>query len=792
MPSSFISLIITTLSLILGIVGILFFKKKLFYFEIKASLNYQLFLVSVPRDFVSETEKNQELQNFILPFQQLIEQFSHYDKTIVLELANPYASEEIRFYVAINKKDADLLIKITTSLFPFAKIEPVEDYTVFAPQGKIIGGILKLKQSFVLPLKTFLNAKEDSLATLINAFSKTNRNEGMGLQIIFQAEKTKKDKFLNNVKKNLLEGKTLNEALAAPTTLIKESFKNQFSQSDNNNPEKQKPKIVDETLVKLVEEKSHYPLYNVNIRFVISAATKERAEELFSHLKEAFNAFYNPLGNDFTITKITGGANLKQLIYDFSFRNFRNSQALCLNSVELASIYHYPHPLINNPRVRWLKARSGSPPLNLPSEGTILGISFFEDQEKEVRIKDDDRRRHIYAIGQTGTGKTTLLKSAFIQDIERGKGGAFIDPHGDAAYDILGLIPSSRKNDVIYFNPGDYQYAMGINILEINNRYSFQKNFIINELLEIVDKLYDLKVTGGPIFEQFFRYSLQLLLDDELETHTLSDMVRIFTDSDFRNRLIATTPNPLVKTFWEKQALELKGDLDLTQMSAYIVSKLTPFLANDLIRPIINQKKTTLDFRKIMDEGKILIVNLAKGILGNINSYLMGMLIVTELTMAAFSRQDIPEEERRDFYLYIDEFQNVTTDTISTILSEARKYRLNLFVGHQYLAQLREDILKAVFGNVGTIISFRVGNEDAEILAKYFAPVFSAGDLINLDNFHAYLKLMVDGQTTRPFSMRLLKPQKPDLRLAQEIQEISNHQYARLRSEIEKEIKQNY
>jgi len=248
----------------------------------------------------------------------------------------------------------------------------------------------------------------------------------------------------------------------------------------------------------------------------------------------------------------------------------------------------------------------------------------------------------------------------------------------------------------------------------------------------------------------------------------------------------------MVKSFWEKQAIELKGEWALPQMSAYIVSKLTPFLANDLVRPIVNQKKTTLNFRQIMDEGKILIVNLAKGILGDVNSYLMGMIIVAKLTMAAFSRQDLPEEQRRDFYLYIDEFQNVTTDSIATIFSEARKYRLDLFVGNQYLAQLKEEILKAVFGNVGTIIAFRVGNEDAEFLGKYFAPVFSASDLINLDNFNAYLKLLINGQVVRPFNIKLLKPIKSDLSWAKQLEQLSNQKYCRFRQEIEQEIRKYY
>jgi len=333
--------------LVLGI-GLLYLfiliKKKIFHFEIKTSLNYQLFLISVPRDFSSEEEKRKEMKDFISPFEQLIEKFSHYNKNIVLELVNSHDSEEIRFYLAISRKDTDLLTKITSSLFPFAKIEPIEDYTIFAPKGQTIGGILKLKESFVLPIKDFSSAKEDALATLLNAFSKTTKEEGMGLQIIFQADKTKKDKIFATVRKGLLEGKTLKEALAALSTIVKDSFRKQLSQSEKDKLEKQKPKIVDESLVKLVEAKSQHPLYNVNIRFLVSAITQERAEELFSHLKEAFNAFYNPLGNDFLVNKIKAGRSLKQLVYNFSFRHFRNSQICSLNSLELSTIYHLPYP----------------------------------------------------------------------------------------------------------------------------------------------------------------------------------------------------------------------------------------------------------------------------------------------------------------------------------------------------------------------------------------------------------------------------------------------------------------
>ena len=761
--------------------------------DIKNTVNYRLFLVKVPREFTSEEDKKKGVKEFVAVFEQLLEQFNHYKKDLVLEIADSYNAEEIKFYCAINRKDSDLFAKVVSSLYPFSQIEIVKDYTIFAPDGIVSGGILKLKEHFVLPLRTFKEMQEDLLATVVNAFSRTTDKEGLALQIVFHPANDYKKTF-TDVIKALKEGKSLKEAIVSPQKVVADSLKNAFNpnQAKEKEEEQSKPKIIDENLIKIIEEKSQYPLFEVNIRLLASSNSQERSDELIGHLEEAFNACNYPLGNQFEFIKFKSQRALKNLIYNFSFRKFNLREATYLNSVELATIFHFPHPLINNSRICWLKARSAPPPLNLPQEGVILGVSTFEDREVKVRIKDVDRRRHVYVIGQTGTGKTTLLKSAFVQDIKDGKGGAFIDPHGDAAEDILGLIPENRKEDVIYFNPGDPQYVLGLNILDWDTRYTFQKTFVINELLDIVDKLYNLKLTGGPMFEQYFRYSLQLLLDDREHIYTLSDMVRVFQDDEFRDALLAVNPDPLVRGFWEKQAIKLKGEWSLAEMSAYIVSKLTPFLANDLVRPIVNQKKSALDFRKIMDEGKILIVNLSKGVLGNINSYLIGMLIVTKLTMAALSRQDIPEENRRDFYLYIDEFQNVTTDSISTIFSEARKYRLNLFVGHQYLAQLKEEIMKSVFGNVGTIISFRVGSDDAEKLAQYFVPVFSAADLLNLDNFNAYIKLLIDNQVTRPFNIRLLKPEKPNPQLAEEIKQLSNQKYARLRQEVEQEIRQNW
>ena len=780
-------LVIILFVIALSILFFFFIRKKFFHLEIKKSLNYQLFLITIPRDFSSiEQEKQKTFIDFVSIFEQALESLSRYKKEIIFEIAVHNSSQEICFYAACLKKDAEFFEKTLSSLFPYAVIEPVDDYTIFSPQGKVVGSEFTLKEQFVLPIKTFKSFDQDPLTTIVNAFTKiVPQGEGAAFQIVIKPDTIGMKKKFIGIKKALLQGKSLDQAILKPSSLVKESFKKEST-------EELKPKPVDENLIKLIDEKSQFPLFFLNARLLASAHTKERAQELLSHLEASFSSFSNPMGNSLSIRKIKTKQGLKKLVYDFSFRLFRRKKSVLLNSLEVATIFHFPHPFLENSRLKWLNARSAPAPLNLPGKGTILGINLFQREKKEVRILDEDRRRHVYIIGQTGTGKTSLMKNMFIQDVAAGKGACYIDPHGDTAEYLMGLIPKSRHKDVIYFNPGDFERSFGLNMLEWDKQYPFQKSFVTNELLEILDKLYDLKTVGGPVFEQYFRNALLLLLDDTEETYTLGDVPRILINPDFRKSLLEKTPNPMVKEFWEKEAEKAGGELALANVAPYINSKLNPFLANDLVRPIISQKKSSIDFRKVMDEEKILIINLSKGLLGDINSYLLGMIIVGKLMMASFSRVDIPEDQRKDFYLYIDEFQNITTDTISTIFSEARKYHLNLTVANQFLGQLKEPILKSVFGNVGTIVSFRVGNEDSEFLTKYFAPVFSAYDLINLDNFNAYIKLTIQGQVSRVFNMKIKKPIDSDLGQLESLKQLSSSKYARPRNEIEEEIRKGY
>ena len=355
-------------------------------------------------------------------------------------------------------------------------------------------------------------------------------------------------------------------------------------------------------------------------------------------------------------------------------------------------------------------------------------------------MKEDDRRRHIYTVGQTGTGKSTLIKNMAVSDIENGKGVAIIDPHGDLIDDVLSLIPKNRHNDVIVFDPSDILRPIGLNMLEYDLSRPEEKTFIVNEIQGIFNKLFSAE-TMGPMFEQFMRNALLLLMDDAAnEPPTFLEVPKIFTDVDYRTRKLANCQNPVVKDFWEKEAIMVGGEASLQNMTPYITSKFNNFIANDYLRPIITQPKSTLNFRELMDNGKILLVNMSKGKIGDLNANLLGMIIVGKILMAALGRADMPMEKRRDFNLYIDEFQNFTTDSIATILSEGRKYRLNLIIGHQFISQIQEKIRDAVFGNVGSIIAFRVGPDDAEFLEKQFTPTFTKNDLINIDNYNAYAK----------------------------------------------------
>ena len=413
----------------------------------------------------------------------------------------------------------------------------------------------------------------------------------------------------------------------------------------------------------------------------------------------------------------------------------------------------------------------------------------FRNANRLFGIKRVDRRQHMYVVGKSGTGKTTLLKNMIVQDIVAGHGVCFIDPHGSDVVDILANIPPERYGDVIYFDPASTERPMALNMLEYDPRFPEQKTFVVNEMFSIFQKLYGANPESmGPMFEQYFRNATLLVIEDPDSGSTLIDVSRVMSNKAFRDLKISRCKNPVVVQFWREVAEKAGGEASLANIVPYITSKFDVFLANDIMRPIIAQEKSSWNFRDIMDNKKIMLVNLSKGRLGDINANLIGLIIVGKILMAALSRVDSLGKDLPPFYLYIDEFQNITTDSIATILSEARKYRLALTVAHQFIKQLDEKIKDSVFGNVGSVAAFRVGAEDAEYLEKQFAPVFTAKDLMNLDNYNAYLKLLAHGKTVKPFSMETIAPAHGNSAQVDQLKELSYLKFGRERSAVEAEV----
>ena len=748
--------------------------------KVSGGLGLQLFLVSIPES-IKETENPTEARkNFIAQMEKFLVGLSGLKKgdSFSLELACHNDGSEIFFYIAFPRKSAQLLESQLHGAFPEAKIDKVNDYNIFHPEGTSRGASLGLAKNQFLPIKTYQKLESDPLETITSAFSKINEyGEGAALQLVLRPAGKKLEGPIHKVIEKLKEGRPRKEVLGEKN--IAEEAISIFKASGKKSEEKISAPVYDEGLVKRLEGKAAKPIFDINARLIVSAGTPDEADRIMKEFEAGFYQFTDPEGNGIKPINIFG-KSFKQLVENFSFRLFDQTRAVALNVEEIVSLYHFPY------------SKKAAPQVNLPKEGILIGKSAFRGEEREVRIKKDDRRRHFYTIGQTGTGKSVLLQNMIAQDIRNGEGVAVIDPHGELIEKILELIPRERAEDVIYFDPGDTAYPMGLNMLEYDPRFPEHKTLIVNELLDIFNKLFNMATAGGPMFEQYFRNAALLVMEDPESGNTLLEIEKILADKSFRDYKLSKSKNIVVDMFWRQIAEKAGGEASLQNMVPYVVSKFDTFLANDIMRPIIAQEKSSFNVREAMDNKKILLLNLSKGRLGELNSSLLGLIMVGKILMAALSRVNMPEAERQDFYLYIDEFQNVTTKSIATILSEARKYKLDLILTHQFIGQLEEDIQKAVFGNVGSICSFRIGSDDGEYMEKQFAPTFIAPDLLNIDNRNAYLKLLVDGQTTKPFNIKTIAPEKGNPEMAEYIKQLSRSKFARPREGVEEEIRKRH
>ncbi|MBI3397023.1 type IV secretion system DNA-binding domain-containing protein [Candidatus Woesebacteria bacterium] len=672
--------------------------------------------------------------------------------------------EDIRFYVWCPKKLRDLLEKSINGAYPDAEILEVPEYNIFTTDGKVAYKSLQLRKSNFYPIKTFKELTTDPMSALTSALAKMGKGEAAAIQMLVSPTEIpwqkEGSKFIADTKKN------------------------------ESDPEKAKFSVPAKTL-EAVENKISKPGFETTIRIAVVSPSEEIAKSHLSNISSALEQFSGEL-NGLKGRKIWKKGDFME---DFLYRyqpmfNFWQNHASVFNSEELASIYHYPNRQITTPHVFWIYSKTAPAPAEIPTAGQFIGFSDYRGIRKPVYISNEDRLRHTYIIGKTGTGKSELLKEIILQDIREGKGVCFMDPHGDAVEEILRLVPPERAEDVIYFDPGDTERPMGLNLLEANTED--QKHFAATAVINMMYKLFDPYKTGivGPRFEHAVRNAMLTAMSDEGSTFV--EVMRILTDSAFVQEILPKVTDPIVRRYWTDQIAQT-ADFHKSEVLDYITSKFGRFVTNRLIRNIIGQSQSSFDFRKVMDEGKILLINLAKGKLGEENSNFLGLILVPRILMAAMSRQDMPKEQRRDFFLYVDEFQNFATPDFAVILSEARKYRLGLCVANQFIGQVEEEVKNAVFGNVGSIICFRVGVTDANYLAHEFTPIFAEDDLLNIERFHAFMKTIVNNEPVPPFSVDLTKDLSKirameNQRVADIIKEMSRLKYGRDLRLVETEI----
>lgn len=672
--------------------------------------------------------------------------------------------EDIRFYVWSPKKLADLVEKQIHGAYPDAEVVEVDEYNIFTPDGKVAYKSFQLGKSNFYPIKTFKDLPTDPMSSLTSALAKLGTGEAAAIQILISPAESdwqkEGGKFVSDTKKQ------------------------------ESNPEKAKYSTPAKTL-EAVEQKTGKPGFETSIRVVVVSPTEDVAKNTVTNVASAFSLFAGDL-NSLKSRKIRRkGSFMEDFLYRYQpmFNVFGNRVSI-LNSEELATIFHFPNKQVTTPHIYWLNAKTAPAPAEIPSEGLPLGVSTYRGIRRNVFLGEEDRMRHVYVIGKTGTGKSELLKDMILQDIREGKGLCFMDPHGDALQDIMKLIPPERAEDVIYFNPADTQRPMGLNLLEAHSED--QMHFVATAVINMMYKLFDPYKTGivGPRFEHAVRNAMLTAMADPGATFV--EVMRILTDSKFVQELLPKVTDPIVRRYWTDQIAQT-SDFHKSEVLDYITSKFGRFVTNRSIRDIIGQSKSSFDFRQIMDEGKILLINLAKGELGEENSNFLGLILVPRILMAAMSRANVPVEQRRDFYLYVDEFQNFATPDFAVILSEARKYRLGLCVANQFIGQVEEEVKNAVFGNVGTIVSFRVGVTDANYLQHEFAPVFGEDDLLNIERYHAYVKTIVNNEPVPPFSVDLTKDiskvkAMESERVAEIIKEMSRLKYGRDVKLVEAEI----
>lgn len=697
----------------------------------------------------------------------------------------------VYFYAAVPISMLEVVKQAVVSAYPSAQLEEASEHNIFNTVGKsngTLGGELSLKEPFAYPIATYQDVKRDAMQSLLNAMSTLGKEDGVAVQFLMRPANPGWTKTANSLAsrkrkggdKSLFSGDLMKNMAVA---LVKPP------EGGGDGGDSKKPELsnLEQSTLDAIDEKTRHPGYEVAIRLVVSSNVSQRAQAILSNIVASFSLYDAPGRNGF---KYTPAKDTEELVTSYLMRLMPpEHNKNVLNSVELATMFHFPDQRnIPTSQLARQDSKQVDGPRNIPQEGLLLGYNVFRGAKKPIRLGLGDRQRHMYVVGQTGVGKSTFLENLALQDMLSGGGFAFVDPHGDTAEKLLAMVPKERTEDVIYFSPADMDYPMGLNLFEFHNED--QKDFIIQEVLNMLYKLYDPQHQGimGPRYEDMFRMSALAVMADP-KGGTFIEIPLLFRDPQFLKEKLQHVKDPTVRNFWTRQFPAMQRSNEAGEVTAWFTSKFGAFLSNQMMRNIIGQPKSAFDLREIMDNKKILIVNLSKGRTGDLNSKLLGMIFVMKFQAAAMSRANIDESQRVDFSLYVDEFQNFSTESFATIMSEARKYHLNLIVANQFTTQLTEEIRDAVFGNMGTIIAFRVGQNDVEALTRYFQPTFDQDDLLRVPNYNTIVRTLIGGVPTQPFSMATLPSLgTPNPRLSGALKQLSAAKYGKPRAVVGREI----
>lgn len=795
--------------------GFLIFRRTRYWKkQMERSLKMVPLLITIPRDagakdFQAQNRDNRDMMRETVAvaeafYSNLAGIYSKYKIVKNFFVGPPHVvaeivakENEIFFYIVAPFAFLDTIEQSLSSQYPDCNIERVEEHNIFNPNWgmeNIAGGELRAGNSYYFPFRTYQELDSEPLESITNAFAKLEEGEGAALQILFRPAGGKFASKVNKHARDMQHGKKAGLASQMiDMAMAKDDQKTMSGNRQNMTP-------MEEEAVKAIERKASKKIFEVMIRVVASGKNPDRAKALVKQIAGTFNEFGNQNLNSFSFRP---AKNTEEFVTDFVFRffvhrilsintrlRFFRGYNLFLNTEELATIFHLPNFLVTTPGIRWLPSKKAAPPTFISKTGVVVGHSVYRGEDKVVRISEDDRRRHLYILGQTGTGKSTSMINMIISDIREGRGICYIDPHGqDLEEHVLPYIPKERAEDVILFDASDTTRPMGLNLFTAKTPE--QKDFVINEAISMLYRLYDPGHTGimGPRFEHWFRNAALALMAGP-NPGTFIDVPRIFTDDKFLAEKLQYVTDPVVRNFWINE-MGQTSDYHKSEMLGWFVGKFGAFMTNTTMRNILGQAESSMDIRKAMDEGKIILVKLAKGQIGEMNMQLLGMIIVAQIQMAAMARADMPEAERRDFYLYVDEFQNFATDSFAAILSEARKFRLNLIVANQFIGQLKDEIRDAVFGNVGSLMCFRIGNDDAEYMAKQFVPLFNQQDLINVENYNSVAKILIDSKPSRPFSLQGYNyPPGASKEIGEAIKQLSRLKHGRPRDIVDAEIEE--